>query len=206
MITKGNSKNLGDPTYPSKKSEERLNNAVNRGGRPEVKLEVGLTHSRVNAKGNHSKNIERESLEGVNKHTECCKETSTSRRVRERTTTKLQHITRVTQDKPNYKFTTLAHLLNEEYLAHCFAELKRNKASGVDGISVEEYGKELRKNLQNLIVKMKSMSYRPHPVRRVYIPKENGKDRPIGIPSVEDKIVQMGISKILERRRVVMER
>lgn len=198
MITKGASRNLGDPTYSSTKSEVRSNNAVNRGGRPEGKLEVGLTHSRVNDVGNHAKHSKRESLEGVNNHTECCKETSTSRRVREKTTTKLQQITRVTQDKPNYKFTTLAHLLNEEYLANCFAELKRNKASGVDGISVEEYGKELRKNLQNLIGRMKSMIYRPQPVRRVYIPKGNGKDRPIGIPSVEDKIVQMGIAKILE--------
>jgi retron-type reverse transcriptase len=81
---------------------------------------------------------------------------------------------------------------------NCFAELKRNKASGVDGISVEEYGKNIRENLQNLIERMKMMSYRPQPIRRVYIPKENGKERPIGIPSVEDKIVQMGIAKILE--------
>ena len=198
MITKGDSRNLGDPISFSEEKEIGSNNAENGGGRAESILGVGLTHSRVNVKGNHNKISEEEALEGVNEHTKCCKETFSNHRVQEKTETKLRQITRVTQDKPNYKFTTLAHLLNEEYLVNCFAELKRNKASGVDGISVEEYGKKIRENLQNLIERMKMMSYRPQPVKRVYIPKENGKERPIGIPAVEDKIVQMGIAKILE--------
>lgn len=93
---------------------------------------------------------------------------------------------------------SLAHLLNETFLAECYQELKKKKAPGIDGVSVEEYGKDIQNNLQVLVRRMKEKSYRPQPVRRVYIPKNNGKLRPLGIPAVEDKVVQMGISKILE--------
>lgn len=197
MITKGDSRNLGDPIYSSHEKEVRTIKSVNGVDGSNGILEVGLTHSRVNNTGKCIE-IKGVTLEGVKEHTKCCKETSMSRRVQEKTETRLQHIAKVTQDKPNYEFTTLVHLLNEEYLENCFAELKRNKASGVDGVSIEEYGKNLRESLQNLIERMKTMSYRPQPVRRLYIPKENGKERAIGIPAVEDKIVQMGIAKILE--------
>lgn len=97
------------------------------------------------------------------------------------------------------RFTSLVHLINEENLAECYKELKRGKALGVDGVSVEEYGKHLVENLSKLIGKMKSGGYRPLPVRRVYIPKV-GKDekRGLGIPAVEDKLVQTMLKKILE--------
>jgi group II intron reverse transcriptase/maturase len=198
MITKGYNRNLGDPICFPKEEGISKPKAENGKGVTEDILGVGLTHSRVNVRRNPNKFSKGETLEGVNSHTQCCKATSMNHRVQEKTETKLQHIIKVTQDKPSYKFTTLVHLLNEEYLASCFAELKENKASGVDGISKDGYGKELKTNLQKLISRMKTMSYRPQPVRRVYIQKDTGKDRPIGIPSVEDKVVQMGIAKILE--------
>ena len=105
---------------------------------------------------------------------------------------------RAKQDK-KMKFTSLMHLINEESLAQCYKELKKDRACGVDGVTVEEYGQKLEGNLKGLVDRMKNKSYRPQPVRRVYIPKP-GKDekRPLGIPAVEDKLVQIMAKKILE--------
>lgn len=105
---------------------------------------------------------------------------------------------RAKQDK-GVKFTSLAHLINEESLAECYRELKKEKSCGIDGVTVEDYGVNLGVNLKELVARMKNKKYRPKPVRRVYIPKPGkaGK-RPLGIPSVEDKIVQMMLKKILE--------
>lgn len=105
---------------------------------------------------------------------------------------------RAKQDK-KVKFTSLAHLINEESLAACYRELKRDKACGIDGVTVEAYGAKLEENLRELVRRMKDKRYRPKPVRRVYIdkPGKRGK-RPLGIPSVEDKLVQLMLKKILE--------
>jgi len=89
-------------------------------------------------------------------------------------------------------------LLSEEFLRECFRGLKRDKASGIDGVTVQEYEVNLEENLKDLVGRMKAKRYRPQPVRRVYIPKPDGSQRGLGIPTVEDKIVQMGIKKILE--------
>lgn len=112
---------------------------------------------------------------------------------------KLELITeRAKQDKKQ-KFTSIAHLINCESLAGCYGELKKDKACGIDGVTVEAYGAKLEENLRDLVERMKTKKYRPQPVRRVYIPKP-GKDekRPLGIPCVEDKLVQMMAKKILE--------
>jgi len=85
-----------------------------------------------------------------------------------------------------------------DFLWKCFWELKGDKAPGVDGVTVEEYEADLEENLKDLVDRLKAWRYRPQPVRRVYMPKPNGKRRPLGIPTVEDKIVQMALKKILE--------
>ena len=111
--------------------------------------------------------------------------------------TKLDLITkRATEDK-SFKFTSLAHLLNEETLKESFYMLKRNRAPGVDEVTYGEYEKYLTTNVQKLVKRMKAQKYYPQPVRRVHIPKDGGKTRPLGIPVLEDKIVQMGITRIL---------
>ena len=102
--------------------------------------------------------------------------------------TKLLFITQRARENPK----------TEDFLKECFWELKRDKASGVDGVTVKEYEANLEENIKDLVARMKAWKYRPKPVRRVYIPKAGGKKRPLGIPSVEDKIVQMGIKRILE--------
>ena len=119
-------------------------------------------------------------------------------RGQENTATKLLKITEVATRNTTYKFTSLASLINEEFLERSFHELNKHKATGIDGVSLEEYGIALKENIHNLHEKMLKFSYRPQPVRRVGIPKANGKTRMLGIPTVEDKIVQRAIAQILE--------
>lgn len=121
-----------------------------------------------------------------------------------RVETKLGILTEKARGNPKLRFTSLAHLLNEDFLKGCFKEIKRRKATGgrpkaagVDGLGAEEYGENLEANLKGLVERMKAKAYRPQPVRRAYIPKPDGKQRPLGILTVEDRIVQLGIAKIL---------
>jgi group II intron reverse transcriptase/maturase len=112
--------------------------------------------------------------------------------------TRLRLITERAGREPECRFTSLAHLLNEGFLLECFRELKRNKAPGIDGVTVEQYEEHLAENIKDLVGRLKSKRYRPQPVKRVYIPKDGKSLRPLGLPAVEDKMVQMGIKKILE--------
>jgi len=112
--------------------------------------------------------------------------------------TKLNLITKMAKTDSKCKFDNLIYLLNKNNLQECFWALKKGKASGVDGVTLEAYEKNLGTNIEDLVARMKTFSYRPKPVKRVLIPKANGKKRPLGIPSVEDKIVQMGITRILQ--------
>jgi len=114
--------------------------------------------------------------------------------------TKLNLITEKARRDKRLKFTSLIHHINEDNLVQCFSELKKNKASGIDGVTVEEYGRNLEWNIFTLVEKLKTKSYRPQPVRRVYIPKAGKTDekRGLGIPTVEDKLVQLMLKKILE--------
>ncbi|HAZ31889.1 MAG TPA: group II intron reverse transcriptase/maturase [Dehalococcoidia bacterium] len=112
--------------------------------------------------------------------------------------TKLSSLTLRARENPRCSFTSLAHLLTEDFLKGCFRELKRDKAPGIDGVTVREYEVHSEENIKDLVARLKAKRYSPQPVKRVYIPKPNGDNRPLGIPAVEDKIVQMGIKKILE--------
>jgi RNA-directed DNA polymerase len=111
--------------------------------------------------------------------------------------TKLRLITEMAAKDRECKFSNLIHLLNVANLRDCFYQLKRDKASGIDGVSFSEYETNLETNLITLVARMKQYSYRPQAVRRTYIPKANGKLRPLGIPCIEDKVVQKAIARIL---------
>ena len=126
------------------------------------------------------------------------RETSTGHRTGAWVTTKLLRITAKAKEDSKARFTSLMYLLNEEFLEECYYGLEWDKAVGIDGETVKGYGDNLQENIKELVVRMKKWQYRPKPARRVYIPKGNGKQRPLGIPSVEDKIVQMGLKRILE--------
>ena len=125
-------------------------------------------------------------------------DTSARHRAGEQMSTKLASLTLRARENPREQYTALAHLLTEEYLVACFWELKRDKASGIDGVTVKEYEADLEDKLKDLVARLKAKKYKPQPARRVYIPKSDGSRRGLGIPTVEDKIVQMGIKKILE--------
>jgi len=99
--------------------------------------------------------------------------------------------------EPAFQFVSLAHLLDAGYLKGSYLELGRDRASGVDGVSWQKYGEDLEKNLESLVSRMKAKQYKPQPVRRVWIPKEGGTKRPLGLPALEDKVVQRGLAQIL---------
>ena len=119
-------------------------------------------------------------------------------RNREMVATKLQRIAEKARTEPNCRFTSLFHLMNVEMLRECFRELRKDAAAGIDKVTKEEYGQNLEENLKVLVGKLHRMSFIPLPVRRVYIPKPgSGKKRPLGIPALEDKLVQAGLARIL---------
>lgn len=95
------------------------------------------------------------------------------------------------------RLETLINRVNYETLQAEHRRQEKHKAVGVDKVTKEQYGENLEENLKNLVERMKKFSYRPQPVRRTMIPKANGKMRPLGIPSYEDKLVQGVMANIL---------
>lgn len=111
--------------------------------------------------------------------------------------TKLTRIAELAKKTPKVKLQTLIHAIDEESLKACHNILSACKATGIDSVTKEEYGKNIDKNIANLLGRMKRQAYKPQPVKRVYIPKDNGKKRPLGIPAYEDKLVQKSLNEIL---------
>ena len=112
--------------------------------------------------------------------------------------TKLARIADKSKNEQRPIFTSLYHLINEELLKECHRELDGSKAVGIDKMSKKEYAENLDNNIKELVARLKNKAYKPAPALRVYIPKENGKMRPLGISIYEDKIVQLALKKILE--------
>ena len=103
------------------------------------------------------------------------------------------------EQHPQEVFNNLLSLLTPELLRLAFGRLKRNKAPGVDEVTVEDYAADLENNLHDLLQRLHCGSYRPKPSLRRDIPKGNGKTRPLGIAAVEEKLVQRAVVMILER-------
>ena len=91
----------------------------------------------------------------------------------------------------------LMHNVNEETLMTEHRKQSRRKAVGIDGVSKDQYDENAEANIRELMQRMRKFQYRPQPVKRVYIPKANGKQRPLGLPSYEDKLVQGVVAGIL---------
>jgi len=112
--------------------------------------------------------------------------------------TKLERISKLSRENPDMVFTSVGHLINEEMLKACHRSMDGKKAVGIDGITKADYEENLEENLKELVGKLKKKTYRPQPARRVEIPKENGKTRPLSIYCYEDKLVQEALRRILE--------
>jgi len=128
-----------------------------------------------------------------------CEETSAVHSSGEPVVTKLHRIAEKARKEPRFRFTSLYHLMNEELLRECFKRLRRDAAAGIDKMTKDMYAENLEANLSKLIDRLHRMAYIPQPVRRTYIPKPgSAKQRPLGIPCFEDKLVQAGLVRILE--------
>ncbi|HEY2973622.1 MAG TPA: group II intron reverse transcriptase/maturase [Pyrinomonadaceae bacterium] len=95
------------------------------------------------------------------------------------------------------RFSSIAHLLTIDALYAAFLSLRTEASAGVDGVTYKQYDANAWENIPNLHGKLKSGGYRAQPLRRIYIPKEDGRQRPISIPSLEDKIAQRATVKLL---------
>jgi group II intron reverse transcriptase/maturase len=100
--------------------------------------------------------------------------------------------------EPEARMLALAHHLDEELMAAAYRRIRKDAAVGVDGVTKEQYGEHLEDNLRALHTRMREGRYRHQPIRRVHIPKAPGKTRPIGISTIEDKIVQNALTMVLE--------
>ena len=102
------------------------------------------------------------------------------------------------QREPEGRFNSLAHLIDVSALMRAYRRQRSDAAVGVDGVTKEAYGRPLEANLQDLHARLKAQRYRHQPIRRVHIPKAQGKTRPIGISAFEDKLVQDAVREVLE--------
>lgn len=110
----------------------------------------------------------------------------------------LERVRQVAKEDKKMRFTALLHHIYDlEMLRTAYLGLKREAAPGVDGETWRHYGEELEENLQDLSHRLKQGAYRAKPVRRVYIPKADGRQRPLGVPALEDKIVQRAAVEVL---------
>jgi RNA-directed DNA polymerase len=111
--------------------------------------------------------------------------------------TELDRIAELAKEDPRKQFFSIAHLITPEAMYAAFRSLRKKASAGVDGVTYQMYEKDAAKNIQQLHERLKGGKYRAQPLRRIYIPKENGKERPISIPSLEDKIAQKATVDVL---------
>ena len=114
--------------------------------------------------------------------------------------TKQERIAALAKQSPLMAFTSLAHLMDIDWLKEAYRRTRKDGAAGVDGVTADEYEQDLEDNLQSLLDRVKSGAYRAPPVRRVHIPKGGSttETRPIGIPTMEDKVLQRAVVMLLE--------
>jgi group II intron reverse transcriptase/maturase len=111
--------------------------------------------------------------------------------------TTLSRISELAREDRKLRFLSIAHLLTVEWLVVAFYGLRKDASAGIDGITYAAYEANVHENVEKLHERLKGGKYRAQPLRRIYIPKEDGKERPISIPALEDKIVQRGMVDLL---------
>lgn len=113
-------------------------------------------------------------------------------------TSALERVREAAKRNRKGQLTALLHHVTVERLEAAYLRLKRNAAPGVDGVTWKQYGVRLRENIEELHDRLHRGAYRPKPTRRVEIPKSDGRKRPLGITTVEDKIVQVAVAEVLQ--------
>ena len=117
---------------------------------------------------------------------------------RERVQRALARVRQAAVRDKKLKFTGLMHHIDSvDTLREAYLSLKRTASAGIDGETWKHYGEDLEENLLDLSARLKRGAYRAKPVRRTYIPKADGKPRPLGVPALEDKIVQSAAVMVL---------
>ena len=111
--------------------------------------------------------------------------------------TDINRIAELAKQDPKRQFYSIAHLITEAKLYEAFRSLRKDASAGIDGVTYEQYETNVEENIRQLNQRLKEGKYRVQPLRRVYIPKEDGKQRPISIPSLEDKIAQKVVVELL---------
>ena len=111
--------------------------------------------------------------------------------------TSLREIANRAEREKKYRFQNLYTMLNEINLQESWKYMNKNASYGVDQVSAKEYEANLGENVKDLVERLKRKGYRAKLVRRKYIPKPNGKQRPLGIPATEDKLIQVAVTRIL---------
>src|SRR6267378_104407 len=114
--------------------------------------------------------------------------------------TQIDRISELAKEDAKRQFYSIGHMITPEALYAAFRGLRKKASAGVDGVTYEEYERDAARNIQTLHERLKNGKYQAQPLRRVYIPKENGKQRPISIPALEDKIVQKQLMEMIEKR------
>lgn len=109
----------------------------------------------------------------------------------------LRRLTELAQEDATRKFSSIAHFLTPEALEEAFRSLRKDAGAGVDELRYRDYERQATENIRTLWEKLRSKSYRAQPLRRIYIPKEDGRQRAISIPALEDKIVQKATVRVL---------
>jgi RNA-directed DNA polymerase len=188
----GADRNLGRPESP------RRTNCESQAGRGEQRQEalpgdqgIGLAH--INPRQGSGP----ESGEGASTSTQPAQATSSARPAGYHWPTFLRAIADKAARNKRHRFGDLYRQLNEESLRQSFYLLRKDAACGVDGVTFEEYEKNLDQNLANLVQRLKGKRYKARLVRRKYIPKGPDKWRPLGIPALEDKLLQCAVTQIL---------
>ena len=185
--------NRGGPESPCHTNNE------GQAGRPAQRQEasagtpgVGLAHS-IQRQG-----ASPDAAEGANRSTQPAQATSTVRTTEQDWPTFLRAIAEKASTSKQHRFGDLYRRLNQDALRQCFFCLRKDAASGVDQVTFQQYEENLESNLADLARRLKNKAYRARLVRRKYIPKGPDKWRPLGIPVLEDKLVQVAATQILQ--------
>ena len=109
----------------------------------------------------------------------------------------LSRLTELAQEDQARQFSSIAHFLTPAALQEAFCSLRKDASAGVDEVTYQDYARQVEGNIRELWERLKGKKYRAQPLRRIYIPKEDGSKRAISIPALEDKIVQKATVRLL---------